>query len=153
MKTIQLTKPVARFRFPDELSAAIGTGLITVRLVGPDDGATGEIVVEDAVLDATVQAVVNAHDPTPPTLRQLAIAAFNDAQAEAALRDRAIALAAKKSDNVLRKWTRDFKAAVAAATSLNDLKTRVAALPTLDDITDADLKAAVIGTVNTGEAD
>lgn len=154
MKTIPLTKPVARFRFPDELSAVIGDGLVLLRLNGPDDGATGEIVVHDYVEDATVQGVIDAHDPTPPTLHEQSMAAFNDALVAARLVDRAIVLSAMDSDNVLRKFTRDLLTQIAAATSLADLKTRCANnLPVLAALDGADAKAAIGAKINGGGAD
>ncbi len=55
--------------------------------------------------------------------------------------------------NVLREWDVSFQAAVAAATTLADLKTRVAALPSLADITAAAAKAAVVSKINSGAAD
>lgn len=45
--------------------------------------------------------------------------------------------------NILRGWTLDFKAEVAAATSLADLQTRVAGLPDLADRTLAQLRTAI----------
>ena len=49
----------------------------------------------------------------------------------------------KDEFNIVRKWTRDYKAEVAAATSLSDLKSRVATMPTLNDRTLGQLKAAI----------
>lgn len=45
--------------------------------------------------------------------------------------------------NILRGWTADFKTEVAAATSLGDLKTRVAGLPTLADRTLSQVKTQI----------
>jgi hypothetical protein len=45
--------------------------------------------------------------------------------------------------NKLRAWVRDFKAAVAAATSLADLKANVAALPDMDTYSKAQVEAAL----------
>ena len=56
---------------------------------------------------------------------------------------RAVALADIDGQNILRDWLTSFVAAVAAATSLADLKTRVAALPALPDITPTQAKAAI----------
>jgi hypothetical protein len=52
--------------------------------------------------------------------------------------------------NSLRGWIMSFKAAVASATSLADLKTRVAALPDLPDRTLLQAKTAFIDKVNSG---
>lgn len=49
----------------------------------------------------------------------------------------------KDEINILRLWTHDFQEEVANATSLADLKTRVAALPTLHDRTLSQLKTAI----------
>ena len=46
--------------------------------------------------------------------------------------------------NLLRQWTTDYKAVVAAATTLADLKTRVASMPALTQRTVAQLKDAVL---------
>ncbi|MCK5606986.1 hypothetical protein KAR91_34100 [Candidatus Pacearchaeota archaeon] len=43
----------------------------------------------------------------------------------------AFGLAAHKENNALRAWITDFKAAVAAASSLIDLQTRIAGLPNM----------------------
>lgn len=45
--------------------------------------------------------------------------------------------------NILRQWVQSFKVEVAAASSLADLKTRVASLPELEDRTAAQLKTAI----------
>lgn len=55
--------------------------------------------------------------------------------------------------NALRQWEMSFKAAVAAATSLADLKTSVAALPNLPDRTLAQAKSAIQTKITTGVAD
>jgi hypothetical protein len=55
--------------------------------------------------------------------------------------------------NVLRGWTVSFKAEVAAATTLADLKTRVATLPTLNDRTLVQAKTAYQNKISSGGAD
>ncbi len=45
----------------------------------------------------------------------------------------AFGLAAHKENNLLRGWITQFKAAVAAAFSLSDLQTRIAALPNMPE--------------------
>ncbi len=52
--------------------------------------------------------------------------------------------------NILREWIVAFKAATAAATSLANLQTRVAALPDLPDRTLAQARTAFIARVNSG---
>lgn len=104
--------------------------------------------------EADADAIVQAFDPTPPTLKERAVTAFNDAQADAAMRDRAIVLTAMDSDNVLRKFTRDLLTQIAAATSLADLKTRCANnLPVLAALDGADAKAAIGAKIDGGGAD
>lgn len=55
--------------------------------------------------------------------------------------------------NALRQWDTAFKAATAAATTLADLKARVAALPNLPDRTLAQARSAIVTAVNAGAAD
>lgn len=61
---------------------------------------------------------------------------------------RAVASIMVDEINALRDWVTSFKAAVAAATSLADLKTRVAALNDLPDRTLAQAKTAFINKIN-----
>jgi hypothetical protein len=53
----------------------------------------------------------------------------------------------------MRAWITSFKAAVAAATNLADLKTRVAALPALPAITNAQLVTAISSRIDDGTVD
>lgn len=85
-------------------------------------------------------------------LRALASAAFAAIE-EGAARDRGIVLVAVDEINLLRQWLTTFKAEVAAATSLADLKTRVAGLPNLPDRTPVQAKNAVTSKINAGGAD
>jgi hypothetical protein len=55
--------------------------------------------------------------------------------------------------NILRQWEMSLKAAVAAATSLADLKTSVAALPNLPDRTLAQAKSAIQAKITGGVVD
>ena len=55
--------------------------------------------------------------------------------------------------NVLRQWEMSLKAGIAAATSLADVKTAVAALPNLPDRTLAQAKTAIQNKITTGVAD
>jgi hypothetical protein len=52
--------------------------------------------------------------------------------------------------NDLRQWLVSFKAAVAAATTLADLKTRVAALPNMPDRTMSQAKSAYKALIDSG---
>lgn len=90
------------------------------------------------------------------TLRAQARAVFADtggdvqALAKAA---RGLALVALDEINVLRQWIAAFKVQVAAATSLANLQARVAALPATPDRTIAQLKTAIQGKIDAGDAD
>lgn len=75
-------------------------------------------------------------------LRAAAKAAMQELN-ELALSTRALALATLDEINGLRTWTRDFKSATAAATNLANLQSRVAALPTLADRTEQQLKTVI----------
>lgn len=55
--------------------------------------------------------------------------------------------------NTLRSWLRDYKAAVAVASTLADLKTRVAALPNMPDRTLAQLRTAIENRIDSGDVD
>jgi hypothetical protein len=126
-----------------------GDGLI-VRL-DTADGNPPLQAARDAVLNAdlsagAVAARVRQRLRTPA---DLAFAAVESA----AVRDRAIVLVAIDEINLLREWITSFKAAVAAATSLANLQTRVAALPDLPDRTPAQAKAAVTNKIDSGNAD
>ena len=69
------------------------------------------------------------------------------------LYQRAFADILKDEINILRGWTVSFKAEVAAATNLADLKTRVATLPTLNDRTLSQLKTAITNRIDDGGVD
>lgn len=55
--------------------------------------------------------------------------------------------------NILRQWNTSFKAEVAAASSLADLKTRVSTLPNTPDRTLAQAKTAILSKIDDGSAD
>lgn len=69
------------------------------------------------------------------------------------LLERAFADVIKDEINIIRQWTVSYKAEVAAATSLANLQTRVAALPTLNDRTLAQLKTAINNRIDSGDVD
>lgn len=73
-----------------------------------------------------------------------------DAVAANPLLMRAIADIVKDEINNLRHWDMNLKTAVAAATTLANLKTGVAALPNLPDRTFEDLRTAIINKINSG---
>lgn len=67
---------------------------------------------------------------------------------------RAVSLAAGlDGDNPIRDWITQFKAAVAASTSLANLQTRVGALPNMPPVTKANVRAKVTDRLNDGTAD
>lgn len=85
--------------------------------------------------------------------RARAKAALQGVVDQSARIDRGIALATMDEINSLRQWITSFKAAVAAATTLADLKTRVAALGNLPDRTPSQVKSAVVAKIDDGSAD
>ncbi len=92
-----------------------------------------------AAQDAWTQRVVNYRS------RALGYMSSPDPDARAY---RAVAALAIDEINTLREWIVSFQAAVAAASSLANLQTRVAALPNLPDRTLAQAKTAFINKVN-----
>lgn len=66
---------------------------------------------------------------------------------------RAVLLTMFDENNNTRQWIQSFKAAVAASTSLADLKTRVAALPAMPDRTVQQAKTAVSNKIDSGTSD
>lgn len=84
---------------------------------------------------------------------RLKASAVKDLSTEEGVQWRAVALILLDEVNTMRQWDMSFKAAVASSTSLADLKTRVAALPTLSGRTVAQLKAAYANKINVGDAD
>lgn len=138
----------------DEITAA---GLPT----GTPGGSVTVVVVDFAAdLTAPQQAalanVVAAHVPNPSNavnrLHAEAKAAFQTAAETSAQRDRALALVVMDEINLLRQWVTSFKAAVAAAATLADLKTRVAQLANLPDRTAVQAKAAVVTKIDASDA-
>ncbi len=125
-------------------------------VVSPYNPAT--VSVQPSNLQASAQATINAFDGSQaaqdawnaiPSAQKQAVLLINllDANARAY---RAIAALAIDEINTLREWIVSFQAAVAAASSLANLQTRVAALPSLPDRTLAQAKAAFINKVNSG---
>lgn len=96
MKTVSFTKTVNRAQLAAELSTALGADLLTCRLSGGDvtNATSGEVVVNDSVADAAVQAVIDAHDAAASAIaghKAVSVAEFNDAAKRVG---RAIALVA-----------------------------------------------------------
>lgn len=124
-------------------------------VVSPYDPAT--VRVSPSNLQSTAQPIINAFDGSQ-TAQDAWVAAQNQTQAIAfmtALNNqarayRAVAAIMVDEINALRDWVTAFKVATAAATSLADFKTRVAALPDLPDRTLAQAKSAFITKVQQG---
>lgn len=75
---------------------------------------------------------------------------------ETAAREKVLRAAAdviRDEINLLRQWLALFKTEVAAATSLADLKTRVAGLPNTPDRSLAQFRTAIINRINDGSVD
>jgi len=94
----------------------------------------------------TTQQVLDA-------LRARAAALIDQFQDAQAVKDRAILLVVLDELNALRQWVTDFKAAVAAATSLANLQARVAATNNLPQRTANQIRPAVQGKMTDGSAD
>ncbi len=125
-------------------------------MVSPYNPAT--VVIFPSNLQAPSQATINAFDGSQsaqdawnliPQDQKGAVRLINllDANARAY---RAVAAMAIDEINTLREWIVAFQAQVALASTLADLKTRVAGLPNLPDRTLAQAKAAFISKVNNG---
>jgi hypothetical protein len=138
---------------------AAGVAITDIASIGTE-GVAATVAVVPSSLQAAAQPTIDAFDWSDAAqavwenlqARTQAIAFLADAQAEYKLA-RAIADAARDSDNVLRAWDMSFKAAVAASTSFADLKTRIAALPNLPDISNATLRTAITNRVTDGTVD
>ncbi len=125
-------------------------------VVSPYNSAT--VSIQPSNLQASAQATINSFDGSQaaqdvwnaiPQDQKNAVLLINlsDANARAY---RAIAALVIDEINTLREWIVAFKNATAAATSLANLQTRVAALPDLPDRTPAQAKSAFISKVNSG---
>lgn len=93
---------------------------------------------------------------TLKNLREQAKAVYAETQGDLevyAKAMRALALVALDEINILRQWLTSFKAEVAAAANLADLKTRIAGLPNTHDRTAAQLKTAIRNQIDAGNAD
>ena len=100
----------------------------------------------------SLAACIQATIPTPEQQRQEALVLFSSTAGQQKL-IRAILLVLLDENNVTRQWITSFKVAVAAATSLADLKARVAALPNMPDRTVLQAKNAVQDKLNSGSSD
>ena len=105
-----------------------------------------DMATKKAAIDAINQAQI------VPNNRVQAIATKDDTSQEG-MRLRALILILLDELNVIRTWTRDFKIEVSQASSLANLKTRVATLPDLTNRTLAQAKTAYESHINNGNAD
>lgn len=153
---LQVNKALDPGKLHEELAAA-GVPVLTVRGFG-DPAASGEAVLAD---NATQQqqtdaaAVITAHDAAASALTVLrgeAKSILTTAGGAGKLQ-RAVAAVLVDEINSLRQWLASFKAEVAAATSLADLKTRVAGLPNMPDRTLAQAKTAIENKLDSGTVD
>jgi hypothetical protein len=105
--------------------------------VGPAPKPTlAEIQAQEATATAALAARPKA------TAKAVFADSSPDSQALAAA-SRGLALVTLEEINTLRQWLAAFKTEVAVATSLEDLKTRVATLPATGDRTARQLRAAI----------
>lgn len=108
----------------------------------PVEMSSAEKVAVDDALAAEIEADLRANSKSQ-----------FDGNNQTALGLRCLAKVVLDEINTARKWTRDFKTEVAAATNLANLQSRVATLPTLNDRTLAQAKTAIAGCVDNLEAD
>jgi hypothetical protein len=102
------------------------------------------------------EAVIAGWDWTPQTAaqgtrRRARVLVKRAGHLEEALRAVAVA-AGLDGDNPIREWIAAFKAEVAAAASLADLKARVAGLPNMPSVTAANVKTKVLDRIDSGDA-
>lgn len=126
-------------------------------------GATRMTSTQFASYKAARQAAYDAWNAGTyaTALAAAARAALRDAAQNFLLNDprpemkalRALALVVLDENNVMREWIESFKAATAAATSLANLQTRVAALSAMPDRTKTQLLNAVVAKITDGSAD
>jgi hypothetical protein len=90
---------------------------------------------------------------TTLTARQLALDAVSQELRREYMIDRAIAMVVIDEINSIRQWIMDFKAATAAAASLADFKTKVAALNDMPQRTGAQARAAINNKLSSGSVD
>lgn len=117
------------------------------------------VTVQPSNLQAAAQTIINAFDGSQAAQDAWA-ASVTRAQRDAVLfmispegnarAYRAVASIMVDEINAVRGWIVSFKAQVALATTLADLKSRVSGLPDLPDRTIAQAKTAYITKVNTG---
>lgn len=123
----ELPEPAANYIFMPNMSAVVGIPSIYWIITG--DVITEMNQAEKDIVDA--QILSDNRDSTTAQLDDL----------EEILRQ--IVTLSMREINILRGWTLDFKAEVAAAGNLGQLKTSVALLPDLNDLTFAQFKTQI----------
>ena len=115
------------------------------------------VIVSPANLQAAAQPIINAFDGSQQAQdawqagrNEDSAVLFMTALGTEARAYRAVAAIMVDEVNALREWIVSFKAAVAAATSLANLQTRVSALPDLPDRTLQHAKTAFISKIQEG---
>lgn len=108
-------------------------------------------VIAGVTFTAMSQAEIDSIQPA--AIAQLAAKSHLNALLDAQnVTIRAVALQTLDEINTLRSWLASFKTDVASATSLADLKTRVATLPETSTYTKAQLLTAISSKIASGDA-
>lgn len=148
MKTFDINKKVSPARLHDALLAA-GVAVMSVR----DYGATGEATTSDDADNATVFAVIAAHDHAAAdnlAQREDAVARLTRAEGECKVLRSAIRLMLDEL-NDLRTAFRDLKTNMAtAANTVGGIKGAIAAIPALPNRTMVQAKTAMQSAINNG---
>lgn len=118
-------------------------------------------LVSPSALQGAAQAIINAFDTSQAAqtawenlMARASAQAAIDARTDDLLKLlRAEAAVLVDEINALRQWVTSFKAAVAASSTLADMKTRVAALNNLPDRTLAQAKTAIKAAIAAGTVD
>lgn len=132
------------------------------KLVNPDLSALSGVIVKfwkrvgltvvemsQAEKDAIAAAEATAQVAAVRTGAKLFIVNFH----ADSLFQRAVASVILDELNILRGWTRDLQAGIAGASSLAQVKTAVASLPSLTDRTLAQVKSAINSRIDDGTVD
>ena len=110
------------------------------------------LFLADGVILPDNPPIFDPPDP-PEIIKRNGAKAIYDAPVPLGMDYRGTLLVAVDEINLLRQWLVAFKAEVAAATSLADLKTRVATLPNMPDRTVAQARNAIHAKIDAGEVD
>ena len=132
------------------------TGEIDPAKVGGYSRVDDELVYSQEDFDAheALKVTLAASDLTAlkATLKVEGKKIIDDLRADGIVQ-RAVAKITMDELNILRAWLASFKTEVAAASSLADLKTRVASLPATPARTIAQLKTAIKNEIDSGNSD